>query len=450
MAVGKRLAANGRCGVSSRDQWCVIRASRLFDGRRGTSISNGAVVTNGEQIVAVGPQDELGLPAIVPPDATYLNHPGTVMPGLIDIHTHLTMPGDGTGYGPIMALSDEVQALLAAANARVALEAGITTLADTGARNRVTFALRRAIELGFATGPRLVLCGRPVTRTGGHCWFLNGEADGPDQIRSLVRELLKDGADIIKVMATGGGTPGSNPYRQSLHLDELQALVDEAHCAGVHAIAHSSATAGIRAAVTAGIDVIFHAHFYEPDGQLRFDPDVASLIARHATFVNPTLWVNRVLVEQMEQREATLSPEERSVLDQRRRRYDGQEKNVAKLVEAGVRLVAGSDAGWGAVSFDGLVREMELMAGIGMRPPAVLRSATHEGAQALGIDDRVGTLEPGKRADLLLVDGDPTEDIGALRRVVGVMHDGAWVRLAASISSTCGSESEPAQRAEAS
>ena len=407
------------------NRWTVLSADRLFDGTGRPPISGGVVVIRDEEITEVGVRGKVGEPASA---RTVHFEAATILPGLIDAHTHLIMPGDGSPGEEVMKCSDGILLLRAVDNAQRALEAGITTLADTGARNQVTFVLREAIRMGLGTGPRLVLCGRPLTRTGGHCWFLGGEADGPDGIRSAARQLLREGADIIKVMATGGGTIGTDPYRPSYRPRELAVAVAEAHDAGKRAIAHCSATEGISRALEASFDVIFHAHFRQPDGQLEFQPEVAARLVDSGAYVNPTLEVNRVLAETLRSRAAELTPAEEAVLAEREDRYAGQCENVARLVQLGVKMVAGSDAGWGYVDFDGLLRELDAMLTVGMSAQEVLLAATRNAADALGVSSEVGTLEAGKKADILVVAGDPTSDLATLRNVKAVMLGGRFVK----------------------
>lgn len=410
-------------------EWTVVRCERLLPGTDSNPIERAVVVVRDGEIQAVGRQGEVDIPA--GPDVRTIEAGAgkTVMPGMVDVHTHLIMPGDGTPYQTFMQHSDGILLMQAARNARTHLLSGVTTLADTGARGSVTFTLRDSINLGLLEGPRLVLCGRPITRTGGHCWFLGAEADGPREISRAARQLLKEGADIIKVMATGGGTVGSYPHRPSLQVDELAAAADEAHANGKKAIAHVSATEGIRRVLDARFDVIFHSHFYNADSTLAFDDDLARRIADAGVEVNPTLYVNGVYVDLLQRKAATegLSAEEQALLDNRVRRYSGQMENVGKLAERGVKLVAGSDAGWGRYPFGDLVTELQEMVRIGMSPSEVVVAATSRAADALGVGGLVGSLASGKKADLLIVDGDPSHDIQSLRKIDTIMLGGRIV-----------------------
>jgi imidazolonepropionase-like amidohydrolase len=209
--------------------WQVVRASRLIDGTGAPAVPDPVVVVRDGSIRAV---HQGRAPADVPADAPVIDLPGhTLLPGFIDAHVHLVLPGDGTPFESSMREPDGVLVAIAYANAQTALAAGVTTLRDCGGRRDTTLDLRRAGRLGCASVPRLHLCGRPITITGGHCWYFGGEADGPEDLRRLVRALLKDGVDYIKIMATGGGTVGTMSWLPSFSEDELRAAV-RSWCSG--------------------------------------------------------------------------------------------------------------------------------------------------------------------------------------------------------------------------
>ena len=196
----------------------------------------------------------------------------------------------GSSYEDVIESdTDEIMLLRAAKNAMIHLKAGVTTLRENGARNKVTFNLREGAQRGYVTAPRLLLCGRPVTVTGGHFYWCNQQADGVEGVRAAVRELVKDGADHIKIMASGGGTAITDLRRPSYTVEELRAIVDEAHNMGKPTTAHCLATGSIVNALEAGVDMIEHAGFIEPDGSYKFDPHVAERIAKQGTYISPTV-----------------------------------------------------------------------------------------------------------------------------------------------------------------
>jgi imidazolonepropionase-like amidohydrolase len=233
----------------------VIRAGLLLDGTGAQPSADAALILAGTTIEQIVPWAESLR------DGATLHDFGdaTALPGLVDAHCHLMLGGTGLTYEQDVASSDEFLALRAVHNAQVALRAGITTLRDNGARNRVTFTARDAIEGGLFTGPRLLLSGRPLTPTGGHFHFCNGVADGEDEIRREIRRLVLDGADHIKIMVSGGLTEGSNPALPSYTAAELKAAVELAHDYGRLTTAHCRATRSIDRAVEAGLDCVEHA-----------------------------------------------------------------------------------------------------------------------------------------------------------------------------------------------
>lgn len=404
-----------------------VQAGRLIDGTGAPAIDNGAVLIEGERIVGVGPAA-----AVPTPEASerfdFPEH--TLLPGLVDCHSHLNLPGDGSLIEDAAAEGDDLLLLRSSENARHTLESGVTTLRENGAAHRTAFSIKEGIRRQIIRGPRLSISGRPVTITGGHCWPFGGEADGLDGARLAVRQLAKEGADWIKVMATGGGTLNTHPHRASYTLPELQAVVDEAHACGRLAAAHASGLAGIVNALDAGFDMLIHCSFYDTTGRHTFKPDVARRIADQGVWVNPTMHVGRARVWHLERlaEQRPLTEIETAELNHQRDRYRERLDKFQGLLQAGVRQVAGSDAGWGHYRFGEFVHEVEAMASAGMGAGQALRAATLESARSMGVDRDVGSLEPGKLADLLLVAGDPTADVRALTRVAAVFLGGERIR----------------------
>jgi imidazolonepropionase-like amidohydrolase len=402
----------------------LIFADRLFDGR-GNVIADAGVAVSDGRIVAAGARADLL--AQHGAGAAIEEFPGgTLLPGLIDSHSHLIMPGDGAIITDYAATPDELMLLIAAGNASRALHAGVTTLVDLGAKGRLTFHLREAIRRGIVAGPRLVLAGRALTITGGHGWPWQGEADGDEGVRQAVRTLCKEGADLIKVMVTGGGTPGTNGRRPSYTQAELDAIVDEAHARDRPVWGHCTATAGIERALNAGFDVIVHCQFLNPDGTLEFDAPLARRIVERGVYVNPTLQVNRILMSDR------VPPERRAATAAWTAHYPDFARNVVRLRDLGVRLICGSDCGWGFLRFGETADELDALVAAGLSPLEALTSATGTAADALGLADETGSLRPGLVADLLVVAGDPTTDIGALSAVGAVWTAGRRVATGAS------------------
>lgn len=413
--------------MAPRDpEWLIVRASRLIDGTGAPPVERPTMVVHRGKIHSVhgGAAPKDGWPSGTP----QLDLPGhTLLPGLIDAHVHLVLPGDGTPFETSVRETDGVLLATAIHNAQTALRAGITTLRDCGSMRDTSLELRRAQRLGYAVVPRLHLCRCPMTITGGHCWYFGGEADGPDGVRQMVRRLAKAGVDFIKIMASGGGTLGTVSSRPSYTVEELRAAVDEAHRLGRRVGIHCTCTAATRNAVAAGADHIEHALFLSDEhGHERFEPDVAAAVAQRDVPVTSTLCVGHFLVDALSRRDDATG-DERAAVERWHRMNDANRQNTARMREAGVRYVAGTDAGWRFTPFDGLAREMELLREAGMSTMETIVSATSACAAAMGIGAEVGSLREGLHADMIAVAGDPLEDLGALRRPAVVMLGGTPV-----------------------
>ena len=377
------------------DGTTIIRAGWLIDGtgaapRRDVllTIENG-VITN------VGPAGTLPQ-GIVLDLGEY-----TVLPGLINMHTHIVMPGDGTPFAEWMELPDELLLLQAHRNVLTALETGVTTIRDCGGKGMLTFRLREAIRKGIVAGPRLVLSGRPLTITGGHCRYFGGEVDGPEEMRRAARQLLKEGADFIKIMASGGGTVGTYSQFPSFDVEEMRAAIHEAHAIGKRASCHCIATESISNAIDAGTDHIEHCSFMAPDTSQHYDEQIAHRVADAGVYVTPTLQVMAA-----------------------GKMAAGNLVNVRHLHELGVPIVAGNDAGWARTGFGDFYRELELLAQAGMTPLEAIHAATGRAAEACQLAGVIGTVATGCAADLLAVRGDPLTDLKALAAPDVVMQAG--------------------------
>jgi imidazolonepropionase-like amidohydrolase len=411
-----------------------IRAARVFPATGAAAITDGVVELDGARIVRVAP---------FAGEAEYEHFPsGTLLPGFVDAHAHLTLAADRRTYEQMMLDPDEMMALVSVANLQRHLAAGVTTLRDNGGRNRVTFVVREAINRGYFVGPRLLLSGRPVTHSYGHFYFCNGVADGADAIRAVVRQLVAEGADHIKIMASGGATAGNKPYYASYTADELRVAVDTAHGLGRLTTAHCRARQSMINALEAGLDCIEHGEFLVPgeiveygegvpsSATIAYDPAVTERLLNAGTFVSFTMQAGGYdsLVE-LRAYEGPLSAADQARKDDLEAYYDMKLDLFRKLLADGMlpRLVISTDAGPFDCEFGRMHYGLRLAVQAGMSNAQALEAATRIAAQACGVAPLVGTLEPGKQADLLVVHGDPLEDIEALTRVAAVYSAGKQV-----------------------
>ena len=347
----------------------------------------------------------------------------TLMPGLINCHCHLTLSSSPNLLQDYFSMTDELFMALAIQHAREALTAGVTTLRDCGTKNNIVFSVRKAQEMGLIDAPRIWASGACLTSTGGHCYFFGIEVDNETEIKRAVRVQVKAGADFIKVMATGGGiTPGTNPRREQFSEAEMIALVNDAHRLGKRVSAHCHGTPGVRNATVARVDTIEHCSFMVEEAPgIKYEPEIVAQIAERGIYVVPTTSVGYRTLERVMRGEVTGTTHTDGLI----RNHHTRMENIGRLVTQGVRIASGSDAGVGGTYFADFALDLELLVttAAGFTPEAALYTGTATAADALGRTD-IGILAPGKKADMLAVRGNPTEDIHALRKIEMVMLGG--------------------------
>ena len=401
----------------------ILKAKRLIDGSGKPPLNDPVVLVRSDKVAGVF-QGQLpeGLSTA---DSEVLDFPeSTLLPGLIDCHVHLNLPGDGTEFTETVSESDGVLVAASIRNASMALEAGITSLRDCGCRGTTALQARRAIELGYAQGPRIIVCGPPITITGGHCWYFGGEADGVDGVRLKAREIAKLGADFIKVMGSGGGTPNTKAWLPAFTREEISAVCDEAHRLGRKVSVHCLCADAIEYAADAGVDQIEHASFMiSSDRTQVFVPSAAEKVANAGVLVTATLAVTVHPIQVLHAREGRTARQQ-SYLDNSMVTHEENMKLFARMLNAGVKFVAGTDAGWLYTPFGSLVDEVELMYHGGLSSMEAIVSATSRAALSLGIEQTVGTVQAGYEADIIAVRGNPLEKVSALRDVNLVMKGG--------------------------
>jgi imidazolonepropionase-like amidohydrolase len=392
----------------------LIRTGHLLDVKTGAEPAAQTIIITGDRITAIAPT--ASTPTQSADKVIDLSN-YTVMPGLIDVHTHLTMANNFDPYFEL-SMTPAKEAIIGVENAKVTLEAGFTTVRNVGANDFTDVALRDEINAGHIPGPHMQVSGPALGITGGHMdenllpyeYHVHGEgvADGIPAVQHMVRENIKYGVDLIKIGATGGVlSKGDDPQASQYTLEEMQAIVADAHRLGRKVAAHAHGAQGILWATEAGVDSIEHGSYMN-------DEDIAAM-KKHGTYFVPTAY----LIDWM-QENGHLSP----FYAQKMKDVSGVEKqNAIKAIKAGVKVALGTDA---AVYPHGLnAHELDVYVNqFGMSPLAALQTGTINAADLMGWTDRVGAIEPGKWADLIATEGDPLKDVRVLQHVNFVMKSG--------------------------
>jgi imidazolonepropionase-like amidohydrolase len=419
------LGAAATVHAASTEHVVAVRAGKLVDVVAGKVLDNQVILISGERITAVGPAGSVTVPA----GAEIVDLSGaTVLPGLIDAHTHLTGNPNQHGYASL-GVSDIRAAMYGAHAAQVTLNAGFTTIRNVGASGFGDVALRDAINEGELAGPRMRVAGYALGIQGGHCdnnllphdfhYTENGVADGPWAARAKVREMAKYGADTIKICASGGVlSKGDEPGAQQLTLEEMKAIVEEAHKLGRRVAAHAHGASSIRDAILAGVDSVEHASLVDDEG-------IRLARERGTWFVMDIYNDDYILQEGAKAGMLAESLEKERALGQLQR------DNFRKAFKAGVKMAFGTDAG--VYPHGDNARQFRYMVQYGMTPMQAIQAATINAADLLGWKDRIGSVSPGKYADLVAVSGDPLADPAELTRVKFVMKGGAVVKGAQAV-----------------
>jgi len=379
-------------------------------------IENGGLEIDGDTIVSVYTEEELegrdfGAEEVVDCRGKYL------LPGLIDAHCHLNLPGDDRDMSEFVQSSTREDLVLTAAeNARKSLEGGVTTLRDLGGYKDLPFKLRDASTSGLIRTPRLVLAGRALTTTGGHGYDFGEEVDTPSEMIKAVRTLVKQGADVIKVIANGGGTPGTHAWETTFSVDELKVISDEAHRKGVPVVAHVTCPDAIEGCIEANFDGLEHGTFWvDEDYNHEFRSDLAEKIAENEIVVDQTIQVSYGPLQNAETEEE---------IERKKKMVQDTFEAFSKFQDYGVKFVAGSDAGYTMTPFGEIRLGLRLMVENGMTEVEALNTATSFAAEVLQMEDQVGSLEKNKKADFIVTAGNPLDDITALEHLTAVYLGG--------------------------
>tara|TARA_Y100000758_G_scaffold257495_1_gene194769 strand:- start:2126 stop:3358 length:1233 start_codon:yes stop_codon:yes gene_type:complete len=400
----------------------IIQSDRLIDGSGSIPAQNGAIVIENDKISKICATSELT--EADKNQAEILSVPGgSILPGFIEMHSHIHCSSEADAYEHITTESNETFLLRGTQAVRSALSSGVTTMRDLGSRNEVVFPLREGITNGIIPGPRLLVAGTPITTTGGHCNMFGTEANTSEEVVKAIRQQFKLGADCIKIMSTGGGfTPGTNVRAPQYSTDILKKAVTDAERLGLKVAAHCHAAEGVKNCVEAGIHNLIHCSWLasNPSELYDYDRDVADQIAEKGIYVDPTLALSHL----NKLRGRAIRPDSGAMRDPEKRF-----EILRDMWDRGVKFVTGMDSGMTNAHFDDFAYIPEVMVNnMYISPLEAITCATKTSAECLGMEDEIGTLEAGKSADVIVVNGNPLEDITKLHDVNTIISQGTLVK----------------------
>lgn len=404
----------------------AYKVKTLYDGSMNQPQENRIILVNGKIIENIVPWSSET--SVAEDGYQVVDMSGCfAMPGMIDGHVHTILPGDGTSAEDFISNNSYGEILLTAAeNIQKSLKSGVTVLRDCGAIPEIVFELRNAVRKGIIEGPDLLLCGSSLTTTAGHTHFFCGETDTPDQTVEKIRQLHKQGADFVKLIATGGGTKGVIQHAQMLSCEQMRAAADEARRLGKISTAHVCTTATARAAVDCGVDMLEHLIWADEHNNLTMDFELAEEIAQKDIPVCITASVISLSLSKYENAGRALTDAEQSEYAMLCRFRDTINEGF-RLTCDRITYIPGTDAGWRSSRFDQFAECVIIMANLGMGSLRALNAATGTAAKVLGIDKTCGTLEKGKAADFVVLKKSPVEKIENLRNIYQVYKNGRCV-----------------------
>ena len=408
----------------------IFKAKRVANTDVSSWLDDHAVIVEDGVITAVEPAANVASSG----DSYEVHDLGDVslLPGLVDAHSHMHCSATHDAQALAMSENDQQLTIRATNNMRKAVLAGTTTIRDLGSRNEVAFTVRQMIEDGHVPGPRLLLAGTPITITAGHCWFFGTEADTEAEVRTAIRTQVKLGANVIKVMATGGMfTPTANPRTPQYSVEVLKAAVEEAHRMNVPIVTHTLSAQGVRNVVEAGVDQLIHARWYhsDPNEGLDYSPDTVKQMVDQGQWVDPTIGHHLLGIEAKARGEIgpmdphwavsyKIVPEEEHV------------DTLNKMHDAGVRFTTGLDMGMTYGTHDrSAANAWALVETLGWANWKAINASTAGTAEALGLIKQIGSLQTGMFADMAAFAGDPAQNIRDMDQASTVVKSGQILKL---------------------